>query len=97
MAGDRRFSAPETCPVCGVTVPANATACPECGSDERTGWSDSARVDGLDLPDEAFDYEEFVARELEGRNPRPRFHRVRWIVAVLMLLIMVGAMSGCWR
>lgn len=27
------------CPHCGVDVPYDAEACPECGSDEQTGWS----------------------------------------------------------
>jgi hypothetical protein len=30
------------CPHCGAVVPANASACPECGSDEETGWSQDA-------------------------------------------------------
>jgi RNA polymerase subunit RPABC4/transcription elongation factor Spt4 len=28
------------CPFCGAFVPAGALSCPECGSDESTGWSD---------------------------------------------------------
>ena len=43
---------PETCPNCGADVPPKARACPECGADEQTGWSEAARTDGLDLPDE---------------------------------------------
>ena len=31
-----------TCPHCGAMVPSDALACPECGSDEETGWSESA-------------------------------------------------------
>jgi hypothetical protein len=31
-----------TCPHCGAAVPSDASACPECGSDEETGWSESA-------------------------------------------------------
>jgi hypothetical protein len=29
------------CPFCGAEVPAGAAACPECGSDDQTGWSDN--------------------------------------------------------
>ncbi len=25
-------------------------SCPECGSDEKTGWSEDTMYDGLDLP-----------------------------------------------
>jgi hypothetical protein len=28
------------CPFCHAEVPEGALACPECGSDEQTGWSD---------------------------------------------------------
>lgn len=38
------------CPVCGTEVPNKARACPECGSDEDTGWSDAAHYMHL-LPD----------------------------------------------
>jgi uncharacterized membrane protein YvbJ len=31
-----------TCPHCGAAVPSDASACPECGSDEETGWSEDA-------------------------------------------------------
>ena len=76
---------PETCPNCGAEVPRNAKACPECGSDEQTGWSEEARYDGLDLPDENFDYDKFVKEELsdEKASPVPRgIHWFWWLVAV---------------
>ena len=31
-----------------------ALACPSCGADDETGWSEDAGYDGVDLPDEAF-------------------------------------------
>ncbi len=37
------------CPNCGEEVPIKARACPDCGSDENTGWSDDTMYDGLDL------------------------------------------------
>lgn len=42
-----------TCPVCGEQVRADALACPSCGSDDETGWSDDAAYDDLDLPIDA--------------------------------------------
>lgn len=39
-----------TCPICGAEVPVKAKACPECGSDENTGWSEEAKYIHL-LPD----------------------------------------------
>ena len=40
------------CPHCEAEVPLDAPACPECGSDEKTGWSENTVYDGLDLYDE---------------------------------------------
>ncbi|HOS76125.1 MAG TPA: zinc ribbon domain-containing protein [Verrucomicrobiota bacterium] len=77
---------PETCPHCGADVPPTARACPECGADERTGWSEAARADGLDLPDDAFDYEDFVRREFGGRRAVPRGLHWFWWVAALAAL-----------
>ena len=41
-----------TCPHCGADVPADALACPECGSDQETGWSEAAAYDDLLLYDD---------------------------------------------
>jgi len=90
----KRFQAPDTCPVCGADVPSNALACPECGADERTGWSAEARAQDLGLPDESFDYDEFVARELQGRPTRRRHGRLWWWVAVGALILFLWAVFG---
>jgi len=77
---------PEICPNCGAEVPPRAKACPACGSDENTGWSEEARTSGLDLPDDRFDYGEFVQREFGGKAPKPRgLSWFWWLVAVLLL------------
>jgi hypothetical protein len=79
---------PETCSNCGADLPLNAKACPECGADDATGWSEQARYDGLDLPDENFDYNDFVKREFAGggKPALPRgVSRFWWMVAFLAL------------
>ncbi len=77
---------PEICPHCGAEVPPNAKACPACGSDEQTGWSEKARYDSLDLPEENFDYDDFVKREFKGEKPVPRgIHWFWWLVALLLI------------
>jgi uncharacterized membrane protein YvbJ len=81
---------PEYCPNCGAEVPENAKACPECGSDENTGWSSDAHAERLGLPDEDFDYNEFVEREFGGK--RQATHGMRWfwwVAAVLVLAAFV--------
>jgi len=84
---------PEICPNCGAQVPRNVKACPECGSDEQTGWSEESHADGLDLPDETFDYDDFVKREFEGESPVPRgIHWFWWVIAIVIL----GAVAWLW-
>jgi hypothetical protein len=90
---------PEICPNCGNPVPPRARACPDCGSDERTGWSEDAATSGLDLPDESFEYEEFVQREFGGERPvRPRgVSRFWWWVAVGLLAALIVWFLPFWR
>ena len=92
-------SPPETCPNCGAEVPPTAKACPECGSDEKTGWSEKAHADNLGLPDEEFDYDKFVKEEFGGGQARPRGISWFWwviaaIVAVLVSFAFLSGMAG---
>ena len=82
---------PEICPVCGAEVPPNAKACPECGADEKTGWPEEADADRLGLPEEDFDYEDFVKREFGGgKNPKPHgIHWFWWVVGILLVAAFV--------
>jgi uncharacterized membrane protein YvbJ len=83
------MSPPETCPNCGAEVPADAKACPECGSDYETGWSEHAQSQNLGLPDEEFDYGRFVKEEFE--NPKSYssgLHWFWWIVAAILLILL---------
>jgi hypothetical protein len=84
---------PEICPICGAEVPPKAKACPECGSDEETGWSDKAREQELGLPDEEFDYEEFVKEEFgEKREDKLRPRGVSWLWWVVGVGLLVSAL-----
>ena len=82
--------APEICPNCGAEVPPKARACPECGADEKTGWSEETRASGLDLPDENFDYDDFVKREFGDKSPVPRgVHWFWWVVALVAAALLL--------
>jgi hypothetical protein len=89
---------PEICPHCGAEVPPRARACPECGSCEETGWSDQATADRLDLPDETFDYNDFVRREF---GPEERAGQgIRWgwwvMAVILVFCFLLGILlAGC--
>ena len=86
---------PEICPKCGAEVPSKARACPECGADEATGWSEEAGASGLDLPDDNFDYNDFVKREFGEKTPVPR--GVRWYWWVVALALAVAFIVFCLR
>lgn len=74
------------CPNCGADVPAKAKACPECGSDEKTGWSHERHYDGTGMEDpDEFNYEEWQRRE-SGIAP-PAIGWWWWLVAVLVLAL----------
>jgi uncharacterized membrane protein YvbJ len=81
-----RFTTPPVCPVCGADVPAGAKSCPDCGACEKTGWSDDAASDGLDLPDDEFDYGRFVAEEF-GKGPRKSGRQMLWTVVAIVVVI----------
>ena len=86
--------APEICPNFGATVPHNAKACPECGSDDETGWSDATETEGLDLPDENFDYGVFVKKEF-GKSPVP--HGIKWYWWVVAAILVAAFLLFCLR
>jgi hypothetical protein len=73
------------CPYCGESIPRKSAACPHCGSDEQTGWSDKTYLDGIDLGNDA-DYEELKEREFSGGTPRKL--PVWQIVTALLLVVL---------
>ena len=82
--------APEVCPNCGAELPPNARSCPECGSDDETGWSDEAHASNLGLPDDEFDYDEFTKREFGGNSPVPHgLHWWWWLVGIALLVALL--------
>ena len=80
--------APEICPNCDTEVPAGARACPECGADENTGWSQSAHCDRLGVgdPDETFNYGDFVKNEFGRGAPKQTRLRTVWVITAILLL-----------
>lgn len=88
---------PENCPICGADVPRNARACPECGADESTGWSEEAETHHLDLPDDNFDYDEFTKREFGGES-KVKPHGMRWLWWIIAFALVIGLIAlMLWR
>ncbi|MDG1490939.1 MAG: zinc ribbon domain-containing protein [Planctomycetota bacterium] len=82
------------CPVCGAKVRDGASSCRECGSDERTGWSEATAYDDLDLPEpdgpEIPDtFEEFTRASSPRRAVPPRL--LLGLLAVALVLIVARA------
>ena len=86
---EKHRPAPAICPVCGSDVPAESLACPECGSDHETGWNEEQSIyDGIDLPDDHFDYDDFIRREFGGgADPRTK-RRVLTAASALALVVL---------
>jgi hypothetical protein len=94
------------CPDCGAEVKVGARRCPGCGPARRRrprrhrrrrSWQQDPTHDGLGLPDDDFDYDEFVAREFgEGRG-KPPIRRLWWLTALLLVAGIVALLvSGLW-
>ena len=77
-----------TCPICGTDVPPKARACPECGSDNETGWSVAAQsVNGL--PDRDDDEAAYPRRTIWQTTIMP-------IAALLCLCGFLAATGAFW-
>lgn len=79
-----------SCPYCGASLGKNARACPQCGSDEETGWSPERYLDGIDLPDEN-SYDEIRRAEFGGEGPaRPSRWWIYMTALGLLALFAIG-------
>jgi uncharacterized membrane protein YvbJ len=79
------------CPHCGEQINKNAKACPYCGSDEQTGWSDQTYMDDIDLGDD-IDYEDLVQKEFPKSTPALK--KISWITVVgaIVLFFFIATM-----
>ena len=98
MGGSRRREF-FICRHCGAEVPVGARSCRRCGSDEETGWSESAGEWEENVPssgyggDDEFEYDEFVAREFPDQAaPSGRRQAWRIVVAIVILAFLIWAL-----
>ena len=78
------------CPVCGAEVPPAASACPACGADDTTGWNaDRSLYDGLDLPDDECDYDEYLKKEF-GDAGKPAAKRWPWLCIIGLTFVLIA-------
>ncbi|HVY63023.1 MAG TPA: zinc ribbon domain-containing protein [Planctomycetota bacterium] len=82
------------CPHCGAPVPRNARACPECGSDDQTGWASPEDQDynEVEIPD-AYDPDlwEQEGKRREGRDA------AKVVIAILIALALAGLLGVLLR
>ena len=69
------------CPHCEAEVPAGASACPECGSDDQTGWSANADSYGVLPADD---------EDVETHRPVSSRPWTRYVLAVLVILVLLA-------
>ncbi len=83
----RKLKTPEVCPVCDQDVPRDALACPECGADHNSGWREEAEAyEALDLPDQDFDYDQFVREEFGSSIKPAGIKTIWWLTAILIII-----------
>ena len=81
---------PEVCPVCGGEVRRDALACSQCGADHNSGWREDADAyDGVDLPEDDFNYDNFVNEEFGSRAKPPGHKTIWWIVGIALIVAFV--------
>ena len=76
-----------TCPVCSEVVRADALACPHCGSDDETGWSEASAYDEADLPEETLGE---TSRTTKQQSPAFTYVTVGLIVVILVVWVLAG-------
>lgn len=87
------------CPFCEREVRVGEP-CPGCAKKKvrkarnRKSWEQSSSLDGLDLPDEEFDYEDFCKREF-GKSPHLKTG-LKWYWWVLAVVLLVGMAAGAF-
>ena len=94
------------CPFCGCEVRVGSS-CPGCekkkrrrrksraAAEPRHSWEQDESCDGLDLPDDNFDYDDFVAREF-GKAPHKSIG-VKWYWWLLGVVLLVAMLAWALR
>jgi hypothetical protein len=85
------------CPFCESVVRVGKP-CPKCRPPKvkakraKRSWEQDSSADGLDLPEEEFDYDAYVAREFgKGPHHQTGMKWYWWVLAVAVLAAMLGS------
>ena len=83
------------CPFCGCEVRVGESCTGFAKKEKKPAprpWEHDKSADGLDLPDDEFDYDDFVAREF-GKAPH-RGTGLKWYWWALAVALLAGMMTG---
>lgn len=93
------------CPSCGseVRVGSQCAGCAKKPSKKgktspkraKKSWEQDGSLDGLDLPNDEFDYDQFVEREF-GKSPHAKLgvKWYWWLLGVIVLVSLIGLAFG---
>jgi uncharacterized membrane protein YvbJ len=85
-----------SCPNCGGPVKKNSKACPHCGSDEKTGWSENTYLDSIDLQDDV-DYDDLVRKEFPQHViTRPKTTWITIAGAIVLFFFIAAMLKIIW-
>ena len=85
------------CPDCGAEVRVGSRGCTRCASEratkswgKRKPWEQDETHDGLDLPDEEFNYEDFLNEEFGGGRKKSALDWVWWTTALVLVIALAA-------
>jgi hypothetical protein len=85
------------CPDCGSEVRVGSRGCTRCASEQATKswrkrkpWEQDESHDGLNLPDEEFNYEEFLDEEFGGGRKKSAMEWVWWTTALVLVIALAA-------
>lgn len=82
------------CPECGAEVRVGSKGCSKCASERATkSWEQDETYDGLDLPEEEFNYQDFIDEEFGSGKKRAKIEWFWWAIAVVLLLSLVAGVA----
>lgn len=81
------------CPHCGAEISRNAKSCPECGSDEKTGWSDQTYMDEIDIGMDESEYEDLKSKEFGGERSTKKISWQMIVAGIVLIAFIVGILS----
>ena len=85
------------CPSCGAEVPVGSTGCAKCNPPrKKKSWEQDEHLDGIGLPDDEFDYEEFKKKEFGGEFKPKGLDPIWWITGILVLIAFALLSIGRW-